>query len=420
MIRQSIKINIFLAVILTIGCRGIQNDQNKKNETPRGSQPAALPTITTTTIESKEIDRQLHLPGELKAWQEVDLTAKVAGYVENLTVDRGTTVRAGQVLARLGAPEIKAQLSGREADSAALGFRRIEAEAHARSTHAQRLEAEARLAAATATWRRLKGAAATPGVVSGNELETAQRQVEAETARVQVFRENELAAQAQVGSLNESEKAARASTSAAKATTDYLRLSAPFSGIITERFAHPGNLASPGQPLLRLQQISRLRLIVNLPEAEVASLQTGRTVSFTLPAFPGQTFQATVARVASALDPRTRTMPIELDVLNQDLKLAPGMFPQVSWPATRRTPSLLVPPAAVAVTTERTFIIRINDGLTEWVDVKRGVTVNLALKEGQEKRDYVEVFGNLTAGETIAARGTDELRNGTRVTPATK
>lgn len=404
MIRQSIKISIFLAVILTGGCQG------DRKEAPRSEQAAAAPpSIATTIIESKEISRQLRLPGELRAWQEVDLTARVAGYIASLTVDRGSAVGAGQLLVRLAAPELNLQRSGQESATASINLRRTEAEAHARSVRAQRLEAEARLAAATATWRRLKAAATTPGVVSGNELEAAGHQVAAEEARVQIFRENEAAAQAQIRSLGESEKAAQAGTGAARATEDYLQIRAPFSGIITDRFAHPGNLAGPGQPLLRLQQLSPLRLVVSLPEADVASVRPGLGVKFTVPAFPGESFQGVVARIAKSLDPRTRTMAVEIDVANRDLKLAPGMFPQIDWPASRPRPSLIVPPSAIAVSTERTFVIRINNGVAEWVDVRRGVPVNV------DGRDLVEIFGNLTAGETIALRGTDELRAGTKV-----
>ena len=150
-------------------------------------------------------------------------------------------------------------------------------------------------------------------------------------------------------------------------------------------------------------------MIVNLPEAEVAGIGTGRTINFTVPAFPGQTFKGLVARIARSIDQATRTMPIELDVDNRDLRLTPGMFTQIAWPVSRPTPSMLVPPSAVAVTTERTFVIRIRDGVTEWVEVKRGISVNL------NGRDLVEIFGELTPGDVIALRGTDELRAGTKV-----
>jgi RND family efflux transporter MFP subunit len=161
--------------------------------------------------------------------------------------------------------------------------------------------------------------------------------------------------------------------------------------------------------MLRLQQVSRLRLVVAVPESEVAGVASGTKVDFTVPAAPGEQFTGVVRRISHALDAKTRTMPVELDVDNSSRRLAPGMFPEVSWPARRPRPSLFVPPAAVATTTERTFVIRVRDGQVEWVDVKRGVAMN------QPGGDLVEVFGDLAPGDQIAARGTDELRPGLRV-----
>jgi membrane fusion protein, multidrug efflux system len=189
---------------------------------------------------------------------------------------------------------------------------------------------------------------------------------------------------------------------------------APFDGVITERNVHTGSLAGPSgaagaPPMLRLQQVSRLRLVVPVPEGEVAGVSPGVNVTFTVPAFPGEIFAGAVARIGHSIDPRTRTMPVELDVNNPSLRLAPGMLPQVSWPTRRPRPSLLVPASAVTVTTERSFVIRIRDGIAEWVDVTRDASVN------QYGTDMVEVFGELAPGDRIAVRGTDELRAGTRV-----
>lgn len=126
---------------------------------------------------------------------------------------------------------------------------------------------------------------------------------------------------------------------------------------------------------------------------------------FTVPAFPGDTFKGLVARMSHTLDEKTRSMPVEVDVDNDAGKLSPGMFPEVIWPLRRLRPSLFVPPSSVAVTTERTFVVRIRDGAVEWVDVKRGVTMG----------DVVEVFGDIEENDVIATRGTDELRAGTKV-----
>jgi RND family efflux transporter MFP subunit len=191
----------------------------------------------------------------------------------------------------------------------------------------------------------------------------------------------------------------------------YLRITAPFSGIVTERNVHPGALVGPtggpgtATPIVRIVESNRLRLVIPVPEAYTAGVTHGTSVAFTVAAYPGQTFTGTVARISQSVDVASRTMAVELDVNNADGGLAPGTFCQVRWHVRRTAPSLLVPSGSVANTTGRTFVIRVRNGRTEWVDVKTG------LASGQ----LIEVFGALRAGDEIAARGTDELRAGVPV-----
>ena len=158
--------------------------------------------------------------------------------------------------------------------------------------------------------------------------------------------------------------------------------------------------------MLRVEETSRLRLVVPVPEKYVAGMKEGTTVQFSVPAFPNQGFSGKVARIAHSVDVKTRTMPVELDVTNKDGRLASGMFPEVLWPVNRTEPTLFVPTTAVARTTESVFVVRVRDGNVEWVIVQTGET------DGK----LTEVFGDLRAGEAVATRGTDELRSGTRVT----
>jgi RND family efflux transporter MFP subunit len=134
-------------------------------------------------------------------------------------------------------------------------------------------------------------------------------------------------------------------------------------------------------------------------------MTNGAWLTFTVAAYPGQTFRGTVSRISQSVDVATRTMAVELDVNNADGRLAPGTFCQVAWPVRRTAPSLLVPNGSVASTTGRTFVIRVRDGRTEWVDVKTGLASG----------PLVEVFGDLKAGDEIAAHGTDELKGGASV-----
>ena len=127
-----------------------------------------------------------------------------------------------------------------------------------------------------------------------------------------------------------------------------------------------------------------------------------RRCRFSVPAYPERTYSGTIARISHALDQKTRTMAVELDVVNRDGSLAPGMYPTVKWPVRQTRPALFVPRTSVVTTTERTFVIRNQDGRAEWVDVKKGPA------EG----DLIEVIGELNAGDMVVRRGTDEMREG--------
>lgn len=201
-------------------------------------------------------------------------------------------------------------------------------------------------------------------------------------------------------------EAAEASVRAVREMEAYLELRAPFDGVVTEGMAHPGSLVGPSAtPVVTLEQVSRLRLVVPVPEVYVAGVMRGVRASFRVPAFPGRTFQGTVARTAESLDVGTRSMLVELDVNNADGALAPGMYADLAWPVSRAQATLFVPPSAIVRTTERQFVIRVRDGVADWVDVERGETAG----------DLIEIFGDIAEGDLVVGRGNDEIRSGTRV-----
>jgi len=341
--------------------------------------PAWAQTNGLAPVISKAVSRTVELPAEILPYLGVSLHAKVPGYVERMLVDRGSVVKQGELLAVLIAPEMKAQIA--------------EAESKAQAAESERVQAEAQLAADQATYERLQQAAKTPGAVAGNEVIQAQKQVEA--------------AQALVRARQQASHAAQAAVEAQKELEAYLKITAPFDGVVTDRLVHPGALVGTGADavLLVIQQVSHLRVVVPVPEENVGALAQGAMVTFHVPAYPERAYTGTVARVAHALDQKTRTMPVELDVFNRDGTLAPGMYPSVTWPVRKGHPALWVPKTSVVTTTERTFVIREHDGRAEWVDVKKGAA------DG----DLIEVSGNLRAGDKVVRRGTDEIREGSPV-----
>ena len=357
---------------------------NSGSSTSAQGTASPTPTVEVAKVTSKKLSIATRLPGELQAYEAVAVFPKVTAYVDSISVDRGSRVKAGQLMARLVAPEVAAQ--------------RAEAQSKLQAAEAQRAEAEAKLASNQSTYERLKSASATPGVVAGNDLEIAQKGAEADRARLQALRESAEAAKSALKSVIEIE--------------GYLQVRAPLDGIVTERNVHPGSLVGPatnssgaGMPMLRVEKTARLRLVVSVPEKYATGIDVGSKVEFSVPAFPSQKFAGTIARVAHSVDVKTRTMPVELDVNNSDGRLSSGMFPEVLWPVRRTEPTLFVPTSAVARTTEATFVVRIRNGNSEWVNVSTGEV------DGK----LTEVFGDVHEGDEVAVRGTDELRPGTRV-----
>jgi membrane fusion protein, multidrug efflux system len=337
-------------------------------------------TVEAVRVVSRPTNRTVDLPGEFVPYLSVPIHAKIAGFVENIDVDRGSLVKEGQLLATMVAPELKAQ--------------RAEAKAKISVAQSQKTEAKARALAAQRTYERRKAAAATPGVIAGNELVQAEKQMDAERARLE-------AAEASIQAAEEAMKAI-------EELQLYLRVTAPFSGVITMRNVHPGALVGSGKdelPMFQLETLDRLRLVVPVPEANVGAIARSAKVGFSVSAYPGETFYGTISRIARSIDPKTRSMPVELDVSNPGGRLAAGMYPAVKWPIRGNTSVLLVPPSSVVTTSERTFVIRLKGDAVEWVDVKKG----------PNQGDLIEIIGPLKEGDIVLRRGSDEIREGTRL-----
>ena len=374
---------LFLPCALLLSSCGKDDKSSAK-----AANAQAAPNIEVAKVTAQKLSITVHLPGEIEPYEAVAIFPRVTGFVKSITVDRGSHVRAGQLMAQLEAPELVAQ--------------RSEAQSKLQGAKAQLAAAEAKVASDESTYEHLKAAAATPGVVAGNDLFVAQKTSEADRAQVQSQQQNV--------------EAARQALQAVTETEAYLQVKAPFDGIVIERNVHPGALVGPGgaasaaNPMLRIETLSRLRVVVPVPENYVAGVPEGMKVDFTVPAFPGRIFHGTISRISHAVDVKTRTMPVELEASNPRAELSPGIFADVLWPVRRNYPTLFVPTSAVATTLEHVFVVRIQDGKAEWVDVKTGASVD----------KMSEVFGDLHQGDTVAIRGTDELRPGTAVQTSEK
>jgi len=332
--------------------------------------------VEMAKVESHSLARTVPLTAELAPFLQTDIEARSPGYVEKVLVDRGSPVHRGQLLVQLSAPEINSQTSA--------------SEANLHQAEADVAQAEAQVAAAESTAAKLQEAAKTPGAVAGNELLQAEKQRDA--------------AQALVDSRKAAVRTAKDRLQASQATESYLRVTAPFDGMITDRFVNPGMLIDGGHtPMLKLQQVAHLRLIVPVPETYTGSVVKGMAAVYHIPARPGRNYTANVARIPNALDQQSRSMMVELDVYNKDGSLAPGMYPTVDWPVGVGENLLFVPITSVVTTTERTFVIASVNGRAHWIDVRKGPAAG----------ENVSIRGQIAVGQEVVKRASDEIREGT-------
>jgi len=364
--------------VMLSGC----NEKNQIASSP--AQVSAPVAVDTVDVASRRLDIKVSLPAQLLAYQSVDIYPRETGFLESIRVDVGSRVRQGEELMRISAPELVAQ--------------RSQAEASMHAAESQLASVQAKLASDQGTYEHLTAAAKTPGVVAGNDVLVAQQTVTVDRGTVAAAESNVSASRDALRGVAQLES--------------YLTISAPFSGVVTMRNLHPGALTGPmagqagAQPIVRLVDTDRLRLVIPIPEAEVGEIKQGQSVDYTVPAYPAEIFHAPIARISHDVDINTRTMHVELDVQNGGGKLVPGSFVTVSWPVRRATLTLFVPSTAVTGDQQHMFVIRVRGGKAEWVNVQTGQTVN----------GEVEIFGSLNPGDQVIRMATDAIRNGQTVT----
>lgn len=305
----------------------------------------------------------LSLPGELKPYEEVTIYPKIKGFVKQLYADRGTYVKKGQLLAILEAPEVSQRY-----------FSERSAEQKFKEDYNYSRQ----------SFDRLKQASKRSGAVAAIELEKALSKVKSDSAAYQ---------------------AAMANTSVSGQLNKYLRITAPFEGIVTDRNISQGALVGENMsvPLFSIAQNSKLRLLVAIPEKHAASVNGDTKITFTVAGLPGKVFQSAIARTSSVLRQSSRSMIVEFDVSNHP-ELNGGEYAQVKLKLQRPDSTYWVPASSVVNTQAGVFAVRLKDGTIERVPVIVGGRNN----------DKLEIFGDLHATDDIIKIGSEELTEGSR------
>jgi RND family efflux transporter MFP subunit len=359
------------------------------------------PTVAVAPVVRGNLSQVLTIAAEFRAYQEIDLHAKVAGYVQRINVDVGDHVKEGQLLAVLEVPELQNEVQQDQASIA-----RAAEEINRAQADLQRAES-AHDVAHVSTARLEAAAKERPKLIAQQDLDDAtgrDRQAEAQVATAK-------AALAAAGSQLEFAKANAAKT---QTLVGYTRITAPFTGVITQRYADKGAMIQAGtssqtqtMPLVRLSQVDRLRLDIAVPESAVPDIKANAPVTVRVPVMH-RTFPGTIARFADRLDQNTRTMLVEVDVPNPAGELKPGMMAEANVSLEQAPNVLSVPVQALdAAAQPPTVMVVTKDHLID----PRPVTVGL------QTASRVAVSGAIAEGDLVVVGAHDQLRRGEAVTP---
>jgi RND family efflux transporter MFP subunit len=352
-------------------------------------------------VKPEDLSHGLVLTAEFKPYQEIDVMAKVAGYIKDIRVDVGDRVKEGELLATLEVPEMADDLRHANASR-----QRSDAEVRRADDELRRAESAHELA--HLSYERLKAVSEKrPGLIAQQELDDARSKDLVTEAQISAAKSAKSAAMEQV-QVND------ADVQKIKTLIDYTKVTAPFTGVVTMRYADKGSMIQAGtasqtqaRPVVRLSQNSRLRLILPVPESAVLTVHIGQQVEVRVPTL-NRTFPGRVARFVDRLSMSTRTMDTEVDVENPNMALIPGMYAEVNLTLDRRPKALAVPLLAVdrEGNAGRVLVITPNNRVEQ-----RKIALGL------ETANAIEVRSGLNEGDLVVISGRSSLQPGEEVRP---
>ena len=368
----------------------------------KSSPPAAAPrAAAVVAVAHGNLASSLTVAGQFEAYQQVDLHAKVSGYIRWIKVDIGDRVRQGEVLAALEVPELQDQLQGAQAEVRHTQSEITRAESEVTSD-------EATYSALHAEYTRLAQASRQkPGLIAQQELDDAQAKDQQAAAQVGVAKAALDAMQQQLG-------VSQADSHRVQTLANYEQIVSPFNGVVTMRYADTGSLIQAGtasntqsMPVVQVAESDLLRLRMPVPESDVPYIREGGEVGVKVSA-TGRSFTGKIIRFTRALDPSTRTMLTEVDVPNPDLTLSPGMYAETTIQLQQKSGALFLPAQAVVQDGDQSSVLVVD--ATNHVQ-RRKVTL------GIQTANRTEITGGLREGEQVIASGQSSYQVGDPVTP---
>lgn len=361
----------------------------------------AAPSVSVAKVLREDLANSSVLSAEFRPSQEIDLHAKVAGYLKSITVDVGDHVRAGQLLAELEVPEMRQEVTQATAQQ-----KRSELDAARARTEVARAETLVKIR--QLSYDRLAAVAKQrPNLIAQQEIDNSFAQLQDAQAQVATTKATLAASEEQI-------KISSNVTDRAGTMLAYTRITAPFSGVITKRYADPGALiqagtssASQAKPVVRLSQIDHLRLILAVPESIVSRVKPGTPVAIRVDGVEAS-ISGRVARFSNQLNPSTRTMETEVDVPNPNGTLLPGMYAYATLQLDQRLDTLSIPIQAATGTGREQSIYVVN---------KKNQLENRTVHLGMDTAERCEVLSGLEEGELVMIGSRGQLKPGDTVQP---
>lgn len=394
---SGVAVAIGIGVLAGAGCGRVDNAE------AHNATAAEVPTVAVARVENADLSHDMVLTAEFKPYQEVDVMAKVAGFVKKIYVDIGDRVKAGQLLATLEVPEMQDDLN--RADAA---MERAEADVTHANDELERAKAAHQIA--DLSYKRLAAVSEKqPGLVAQQEIDDARSKDLVAEAQIS-------AARSAVASAREQVIVNNAEVAKIKTLMAYTRVTAPpFDGVVTKRYADDGSMIQAGtasqtqaMPLVRLSENTLLRLILPVPESAVPSVHIGQRVEVNVPtlhrSFPGK-----VMRFADKLSLETRTMDTEVDVENPSLVLIPGMYAEVNLTLSQRNSVLAIPVTAVDIDSNNASAGGV------MVVTPNNVIEPRKIELGLETANRVEVRSGLNEGDLVVIGSRAGLQPGEEV-----
>jgi len=360
----------------------------------------AIPRAAIAVVKREPVGNTLSVAGEFYPYQEVEIHAKVAGYIKQINVDIGDQVKTGETLAVLEIPELNAQVQGADASV------RHSAEEITRARNEVARDEADHAALHAAANRLQQAAAARPGLVAQQEIDDSVAKDRASEAQVEAAKSALAAAQEQLG-------ISKATRSQVSAMWDYSHITAPFDGVVTWRYADTGALVQAGtsnasaQPVVKLAEVNVLRLRVPVPEQLTADIHPGSLAQVVVQATK-ETFPAKVTRYTDSLDPSTRTMQVEFDIPNKDHHLAPGMYADVVLQVQHKNNALTIPVMALQ---------NANDHPSVLVLDSQNRVVTRPIQTGIQEPSRVEILSGLKEGDRVLVGNLSAYHDGEVVDP---